>query len=152
MSAVVSNQPTPVSVASSGDREPVARPLILIVDDNIFSVRGLKDYLIFKGYSVEQAVDGETAIEQAESVHPDLIFMDIQMPGMDGLEAIRKIRLLPGLSETPIVALTALAMPGDRDRALEAGATEYVSKPATLSQLHRLIRSLLRTADEVQSE
>jgi CheY-like chemotaxis protein len=59
---------------------------------------------------------------------------------------------LPGLSAIPIVALTALAMPGDRERTLEAGATEYVSKPAPLDQLHRLIRSLLRTQHEVKSE
>ena len=115
-------------------------------------MRGLKDYLVFKGYCVELAADGETAIERAEGLHPDLIFMDIQMPGMDGLEAIRRIRLVPGLSAIPIVALTALAMPGDRDRTLEAGATEYVSKPASLDQLHRLIRSLLRTPDEVKSK
>ncbi len=118
-------------------------PSILIADDNLVSVRSLKDYLLFKGYSVETVADGETAIERAGRLHPDLIFMDIQMPGMDGLEAIRRIRLVAGLSTIPIVALTALAMPGDRDRILESGATEYVSKPATLDQLHRLIRSLL---------
>ena len=147
-----SSQPVAVSVSCSAPHEPGATPLILIVDDNTFSVRGLKDYLVFKGYCVELAADGETAIERAEGLHPDLIFMDIQMPGMDGLEAIRRIRLVPGLSAIPIVALTALAMPGDRDRTLEAGATEYVSKPASLDQLHRLIRSLLRTPDEVKSK
>ena len=141
-----------VSVPAIAPHDPGAAPLILIVDDNTFSVRGLKDYLVFKGYCVELAADGETAIDRAAGFHPDLIFMDIQMPGMDGLEAIRRIRLLPGLSAIPIVALTALAMPGDRDRTLEAGATEYVSKPAPLDQLHRLIRSLLRTQHEVKSE
>ncbi len=125
-------------------------PLILIVDDNTFSIRGIKDYLIFKGYCVEEAVDGLTAIERAEDLLPDLILMDIQMPGMDGLEAIRSIRLRPGLSETPIVALTALAMPGDRDRILEAGATEYVSKPAPLAELQNLIRRLLQKPDEIK--
>ena len=147
-----SSQPVAVSVPSIAPHEPGATPRILIVDDNPFSVRGLKDYLIFKGYCVEQAANGETAIERAEGLHPDLIVMDIQMPGMDGLEAIRRIRLVPGLSAIPIVALTALAMPGDRDRTLEAGASEYVSKPASLEQLHRLIRSLLRTPDEVKSK
>ena len=147
-----SSQPVAVSVSCSAPHEPGATPLILIVDDNTFSVRGLKDYLVFKGYCVELAADGETAIERAEGLHPDLIFMDIQMPGMDGLEAIRRIRLVPGLSAIPIVALTALAMPGDRDRTLEAGATEYVSKPASLDQLHRLIRSLMRAPEEAGSE
>ena len=113
-------------------------------------MRGLKDFLVFKGYRVEQADDGESAIQRAEELHPDLIFMDIQMPGMDGLEAIRRIRRVPGLSTIPIVALTALAMPGDRERTLEAGASDYVSKPASLDQLHRLMRSLLKGMEPVQ--
>jgi CheY-like chemotaxis protein len=124
--------------------------LILIVDDNALSVRSLRDYLLYKGHAVELAGDSATGLERAQSLLPDLIFMDIQMPGMDGVEAIRKLRGLSGLGETPIVALTALAMPGDRDRALAAGATEYVTKPASLDQLHRLVRSLLgaRAVDE----
>ncbi len=136
-----------VGIPAIAPHEPGASPLILIVDDHASSVRGLRDYLVFKGYRVEQVDDGATAIERAGALHPDLILMDIQMPGMDGLEAIRRIRRVPDLIAIPIVALTALAMPGDRDRTLAAGATEYVSKPAPLVQLHRLIRSLLRTPD-----
>ena len=69
--------------------------------------------------------------------------MDIQMPVMDGLEAIRRLRAIPGFSSTPIIALTALAMPGDREMCLEAGASEYISKPASLKMLVKTISKLL---------
>lgn len=74
--------------------------------------------------------------------------MDIQMPGMDGLEAIKQIRLNANLAQIPIIALTALAMPGDRDRCLKAGANEYVSKPVRLKQLTNLIQEMLVSVNE----
>jgi CheY-like chemotaxis protein len=74
--------------------------------------------------------------------------MDIQMPGMDGLEAIKQIRLNANLAQIPIIALTALAMPGDRDRCLEAGANEYVSKPVRLKQLTSLMQDLLNSSQD----
>ena len=77
--------------------------------------------------------------------HPDLILMDIQMPGMDGLEAAQEIRRNPNLTSVPIVALTALAMNEDRDRCLAAGANEYLSKPVKMKQLATLIQQLLAT-------
>ena len=138
---------SPINVAQSEPIHPGTAPRILIVDDNPLSIRGVKDYLVFKGYTVELIADGEIAVQRVEAIAPALIFMDIQMPRMDGLEVIRRIRRLPGLSKIPIVALTALAMPGDRDRAVEAGATEYVSKPVSLQQLHRLIQSLLSATE-----
>ena len=73
------------------------------------------------------------------------------MPGMDGMEAIRRIRLLPGLREVPIVALTALAMPGDRERTLEGGATAYVSKPVVLDELRQVIESLLIRVPRIEA-
>ncbi len=134
----------PAQIATPDPPAGPAAPLILIVDDHPLSARSLKDYLAFKGCRVELAGDGGEALRLAGLIHPDLIIMDVQMPGMDGLEAIRRLRALPDMKATPIIALTALAMPGDRDRTMEAGATEYVSKPARLEQLHKLIRSLLQ--------
>ena len=148
----VRNQLSPMIDPSLATHENAIPPLVLLVDDSLVSIRGVRDYLIFKGFRVEEAANGQAAIERADSLHPDFILMDVQMPGMDGLEAIRRIRVRPGLSETPIIALTALAMPGDRDRTLEAGATEYVSKPVPLRQLHDLIRSLRRNRDEVEAQ
>ena len=89
------------------------------------------------------AKDGQEAIALAKSHQPDLILMDVQMPVMDGLEATKQIRLDPSLVNIPIIALTALAMEGDRDRCLAAGANEYISKPIKLKQLVHLIQDLL---------
>ncbi|MFO0892618.1 MAG: ATP-binding protein [Isosphaeraceae bacterium] len=118
-------------------------PRILIVDDDLVSVRALRDLLRFRGYSVDVAPDGASGIEMARSLGPDLIVMDIQMPGMDGIEAIRRVRALPGLADVPILTLTAMAMKGDRERLLGAGATDYFSKPASIADLHERIRELL---------
>jgi len=81
----------------------------------------------------------------AETIQPDLILMDIQMPGVDGLEATRHLRANPRFASTPIIALTALAMSGDRERCLLAGANEYMSKPVGLKELTKRIEDLLRT-------
>jgi CheY-like chemotaxis protein len=89
------------------------------------------------------AIDGQQAIDLAKLHHPDLILMDIQMPVIDGMEAIKLIRLNPDLVDIPIIALTALAMTGDRERCLEAGANDYLSKPIKLKQLAATIQQLL---------
>ena len=90
------------------------------------------------------AIDGTEAIEQARTARPKLILMDIQIPGLDGLEAIRRIRAMPGFDSVPIIALTALTMPGDRERCLEAGANEYLAKPASLKQLVEMMKTLIQ--------
>jgi signal transduction histidine kinase/CheY-like chemotaxis protein len=122
--------------------------LILLAEDNSANVLALSDYLTVKGYRLIVADNGEAAISLARSEQPDLILMDIQMPGMNGLDAIKQIRMDANLAQIPIIALTALAMPGDRDRCLEAGANEYVSKPVRLKQLTSLIQEMLTSVNE----
>jgi CheY-like chemotaxis protein len=102
------------------------------------------DYLRAKGYQVVVARNGAEAIARAREVQPAIILMDIQMPGMDGLEAIRRIRTQRNVARTPIIALTALAMPGDRERCLAAGADDYLSKPVSLKELTAAIQAQIQ--------
>jgi len=118
--------------------DPANLPRILLAEDQEDNIATMVPYLQAQGFEILLARNGLEAIAQAEQ-HPDLILMDIQMPEMDGLEAIRRIRLNPNFSRVPIIALTALAMPGDRERCLEAGANEYLTKPVGLKQLLKVI-------------
>jgi PAS domain S-box-containing protein len=119
------------------------QPLILLAEDNEVNILTFTTYLEAKGYRVRLARNGTEALELARMEKPQLILMDIQMPGMDGLQAIRRIREDDELKETPIIALTALAMPGDRDRCLAAGANEYLAKPVHLRLLVERVTALL---------
>ncbi len=114
---------------------------ILLVEDNEANLQMTADYLTGMGYRVLVARGGAEAVEQAVEQRPDLILMDIQMPGVDGLEATRRIRAHAELADTPIIALTALAMPGDRERCLAAGANGYLSKPVGLKGLMHAIET-----------
>jgi PAS domain S-box-containing protein len=115
---------------------------ILLVEDNEINRLVTRDYLMDKGYQVLTAINGFEALAQVRAHEPKVILMDIQMPGMDGLEAIRQLRALPAFATVPIIALTALAMPGDRERCLEAGANEYLTKPVSLKLLRQRIEEL----------
>ncbi len=117
--------------------------LILIADDDDVNSKTISSYLKAKGYQILLANDGQEAIAITKAHKPDLILMDIQMPVMDGLEATRQIRLDPNLVDIPIIALTALAMTGDREKCLAAGANEYMTKPAKLKELVAAIKSCL---------
>jgi len=120
-------------------------PLILIAEDNEANIMTISSYLVAKGYRLVLAGNGQEAIAMAMSAQPDLILMDIQMPVMDGLEATKQIRQIPSLVNIPIIALTALAMKGDRDRCIAAGANDYIAKPVKLKQLNHTIEQLLIT-------
>lgn len=121
------------------DTPPVVPPLILLAEDNEANITTTTLYLQAHGLQVEVARNGLEAIQMADEYRPNLVLMDIQMPEIDGLEAIRRIRSDTKLRQVPIIALTALAMPGDRDRCLAAGANEYMTKPVSLKQLLTLI-------------
>ncbi len=116
---------------------------ILLVEDARDSVIMISDYLEAAGYRVVTAQDGVEGIDQAKLTQPDLILMDIQMPRMDGLEAARRLKRQPQFKSTPIIALTALAMPNDRERCLEAGMDGYIGKPVNLKALVKTIRKFL---------
>jgi signal transduction histidine kinase/DNA-binding response OmpR family regulator len=131
------------SVVSPEAEEKAASPLILLAEDNETTIETLADYLEDKGYRLVIARNGLEAIERAQEECPALILMDIQMPKMDGLEAIRYIRADAQLNHIPIIALTALAMSGDQERCLAAGADVYMSKPVSLKNLVSLIESHL---------
>ncbi len=96
------------------------------------------------GYATIAVKDGAAAVEATRQHHPVLMLRDIQMPGMNGLEATRLIRADADVGDTPIIAITALTMPGDRERSLEAGVNQYVSKPMDMQQLLQMIDDLLR--------
>ena len=125
-------------------RDPFWSPLILITEDNEASIVTFASYLEAKGYRMLLARNGQEAIAIAKAHQPDLILMDIQMPGIDGIEATQQIRCDPNLINVPIIALTALAMTGDRERCLEAGANDYLSKPVKLKALDQMIHTHLQ--------
>ncbi len=121
-----------------------AAPLVLLAEDNEAASGAERDYLEAHGLRVILARHGGEAVELALEHRPAVILMDVQMPGMDGLEATRRLRARPELADVPIVAVTALAMPGDRERCLEAGADQYLTKPVALARLLETVRALLR--------
>jgi CheY-like chemotaxis protein len=129
-----------------GEDQVAATPTILLVEDNEDSVLTVADYLEFKGLHVVVVRSGSEALAFCHAALPALIRMDIQMPGMSGLEAIERLRQQPATAATPIIAVTALAMPGDRDRCLRAGANDYVSKPLHMRSLHEIVLRYLQAA------
>jgi PAS domain S-box-containing protein len=135
----------------NGKAAPGRKAKILLVEDTREVVMLIQDYLEMEGYTVVAAQDGLDGIAQAKIEHPDLILMDLQMPRMDGLEATRRLRGEPGMKHIPIVAVTALAMPNDRERCLAAGMNEYITKPVNLKALVRTIQKCLSTAEEKTS-
>jgi PAS domain S-box-containing protein len=122
---------------------PDKAPLILLAEDNEANIQTFNSYLTAIKYRVIISRNGLEAVAQAKANLPDIILMDIQMPTMDGLEAIKQIRLDPSLINIPIIALTALVMEGDRERCLAAGANEYLSKPVKLRELNITIQKFL---------
>ncbi len=127
---------------------PIVPFCILLAEDSLSNIKTISSYLKIKGYKVIVAKDGEEAIHKAKSEHPDLILMDIEMPKVDGLEAMKQIRQDSALKDTPIIALTGLAMDGDREKCLAAGATDYFTKPVRLKQLAIIIEKNLSVGEQ----
>jgi two-component system cell cycle response regulator DivK len=117
---------------------------ILVVEDSATNLYLIDYILTHAGYEVIRATTGEAGVEMALQRNPDLILMDIQLPGIDGLETTRRIRRTDAGKAIPIVALTAYAMAGDRERALAAGCTGYLEKPVNPETIVREIDAFLR--------
>lgn len=117
---------------------------ILIVDDNELNVK-LCSAILRNHFQVFTAVSAEDGIESALRIRPDLILMDIQLPGMDGLTATRAIRSNDDLKATPVIAVTSFAMVGDREKALDAGCDDYIAKPIDIQVLKTTVARFLKT-------
>ena len=117
---------------------------ILIVDDNEDSRDLVVKVLKNKGYQMVEAVDGEDALEKAESENPDIILLDISIPKLDGYEVTRRLKSREKFKNIPIIALTAHAMKGDKEKALQAGYDGYISKPISIHELPDQIKSYLK--------
>ena len=116
---------------------------ILLVEDNEMNRDMLSRRLERRGYEVVIAVDGQQGVDLAQSTRPDLILMDMSLPVIDGWEATRQLKARDDMKTTPIIALTAHAMSGDREKALEAGCDDYDTKPIELPRLLGKIEALL---------
>jgi CheY-like chemotaxis protein len=119
-------------------------PRILAVEDNEENRDSLTRRLERRGFEVLVANDGKAGVEKAKTEKPDLILMDMNMPEMDGWEATRQIKAEPALADVKVIALTAYAMGGDRERALEAGCTDYHAKPIEFPKLLAQIEQILQ--------
>ena len=138
------------SLSSPGNRrfqltgeKQAMRDKILIVEDNPRNMRLIEMTLGSNNYTLLKATDGETALDMAVREQPDLILMDIRLPGMNGLDVTRALRKMPAFSHTPIIGLTAHAMKGDKEKVLESGCDAYLSKPINTRELPGIIAEML---------
>jgi two-component system cell cycle response regulator DivK len=113
---------------------------VLVVEDNDKSMKLFRDVLQASGYSTLEAATGEQAVELALVHEPSLVLMDVQLPGMDGVDALEQLRQDARTSSIPVLALTAQAMSGDRERFLDAGFDDYFSKPVDVAELLEAVR------------
>jgi two-component system cell cycle response regulator DivK len=116
---------------------------LLLVEDNAMNRDMLSRRLIRRGYQVAIAVDGAQGVAMAQSEKPDLVLMDLSLPGIDGWEATRRIKASADTKHLPVIGLTAHAMAGDREKALDAGCDDYDTKPIEFERLIGKIESLL---------
>jgi CheY-like chemotaxis protein len=127
-----------------GAHEATDMPTILLVEDHPMNRKLVRDILEFQ-FTVVEAVSAEAALEQLQTLRPDLILLDIQLPGMDGLTLVRRLKADPGTAAIPVVGLSAHAMPRDIEEARTAGCSDYITKPITDDPfvfLERIARSL----------
>ena len=136
------NGASPFTTASGGGTVPVAKARILIVEDNANLAYGLRTGLEIEGYEVQVAEDGETGLERARGWKPDLVMLDLMLPGMDGYRVLRALR--DGGSEVPVLILTARGEEADKVLGFRLGADDYVTKPCGVLELLARVGALLR--------
>jgi len=124
----------------------MADELILIVEDNEKNLKLARDVLQFRGFRTIEAATGEQGIDLAVEHHPDLVLMDYQLPGLNGVDTLMRLRADPATADIPVVALTASAMREDRERFLAAGFSGYLTKPIDVREFGNQVRSFLRSA------
>lgn len=125
---------------------------ILIVDDNLANLKLVSFVLKAKGYEVRTALNADDAVAALRSRLPKLILMDLQLPGMSGLELTRSLKSQPATRDIPVIAVTAFAMKGDEQRALEAGCDAYITKPIDTRQLRLIVASLVDAGEAEEDE
>jgi two-component system, cell cycle response regulator DivK len=121
----------------------MANELILIIEDNEKNRKLVRDVLAFSGYRLAEAETGEDGVRLARELHPDLILMDIQLPGINGIVALGQIREDPAIRDTPVIAVTASAMTQDRQKIMAAGFNGYQSKPINVKEFLAAVRGML---------
>jgi CheY-like chemotaxis protein len=121
----------------------MSKEKILVVEDNPMNMELFKDLLEVQGYEVHEATNGQEALDQVKSNEFDLILMDVQLPGMDGLTATKIIREDPKNKDIPIIALTSYAMKGDEERMKEGGCNAYIAKPIDTKEFPRIVARFL---------
>ena len=125
---------------------------ILIADDNAASLELLKDALAAPGYRIIESSDGSDALLKVQSETPDIVLLDIQMPGLDGFEVLRAIRALKPHVPCGVLAVTAFVMDGDRERMLASGFDGYIAKPVSISHVREQVRRILNSSPKVGHE
>jgi CheY-like chemotaxis protein len=123
-----------------GLEEVLKDKIVLVADDDVRNIFSLTKALEQHKMKVLSAMDGKEALDTAEKGQPDIVLMDMMMPEMDGFEAISRMRKNPKMKHLPIIAVTAKAMIGDREKCIQAGASDYISKPVDVDQLLSLLR------------
>lgn len=118
-------------------------PLVLVVDDNPTNLRLLSGILETQGYKLLEATDGTEALAVLERETPDLVLLDIQMPDMSGTEVVQRVRTNPRTAHLKLVAITALAMPGDRETILKSGFNDYIAKPYRIADVLEKVKRWL---------
>jgi CheY-like chemotaxis protein len=124
---------------------------VLVIEDNALNMKLVRSLLKMGKYDIIEAVDAETGIQLAREYRPDLILMDIQLPGMDGLNATKIIKEDPSLKDIKVVALTSYAMEGDDRKAIEAGCDGYIIKPIDTKKFLKTVDQFLNGEREIQS-